>query len=138
MACGTGTAARLKSLPVERRRTMLDFELEVHSTGGLTVLTPKGEVDIATSVPLKEALNDLILAGRVDLVIDLSEVTFLDSTALGVLIGTRRKVHAFKGSLVLVCDNERLMRLFTSTSLDKVFTFYRTLSEALPAETPTQ
>ena len=114
----------------------MDFDLHVRREGQVTIVTPSGEVDIATSVPLKEALNDLVLHGQVHLIVDLSDVTFLDSTALGVLIGTRRKAHTFKGSFALVCNNERLMRLFTITSLDKVFTFYPTLDEALPAQTP--
>jgi anti-sigma B factor antagonist len=74
-----------------------------------------------------------VVGGDVDLVVDLTGVTFLDSTGLGALIGARRKTHAFKGSFALVCNDDQLLRLFQITGLDKVFEIHDSQDAALPA-----
>jgi anti-sigma B factor antagonist len=99
----------------------MQLEIEVRAEHGRHVVIPRGEIDLVTQSQLKEVINDLVVAGHVDLVVDLDQTTFLDSTGLGALIGARRKTHAFMGSFSIVCSNERLLRLFRVTSLDKVF-----------------
>lgn len=99
----------------------MQLEIEVRAERGHHVVIPRGEIDLVSQAQLKEVINNLVVAGNVHLVVDLDEVTFLDSTALGALIGARRKTHAFRGSFSLVCNNERILKLFRITSLDKVF-----------------
>ena len=99
----------------------MQLEIEVRAEDGHHVVVPRGEIDLVSQLQLKEVINDLVVAGHVHLVVDLDETTFLDSTGLGALIGARRMTHAFRGSFSLVCSNERILRLFTITSLDKVF-----------------
>jgi anti-sigma B factor antagonist len=108
---------------------LLGLTVDTHSTR--TVVTVSGEIDLATQGQLRAQLNDLVVAGHVDLVIDLSRVTFVDSTGLGALIGARRRVHAFHGSLSLVIPDESVMKVFTITGLEKVFAIHRTLDAAL-------
>jgi anti-sigma B factor antagonist len=99
----------------------MQLEIETRAERGFHVVVPRGELDLVTQSQLKQAIDDLVVAGHVDIVVDLDETTFLDSTGLGALIGARRKTHAFKGSFSIVCSNERILRLFRITSLDKVF-----------------
>lgn len=113
---------------------MQQLELEVRAHGDYHVITARGEIDIAAVAPLRDTISERVVAGDVHLILDLDEVTFLDSTGLGVLIGARRKVHAFKGSFSIVCRSEKLKRLFVITSLDKVFAIHDSLAEALPAD----
>ena len=108
-----------------------DLGLSVSTHLTRTVVTVSGEIDLATQGQLRAQLNDLVVAGQVNLVIDLSGVTFVDSTGLGALIGTRRRVHAFHGSLRLVIPDESVMKVFTITGLEKVFTIHQTLDAAL-------
>ena len=108
-----------------------DLGLEVSTHATRTVVTVTGEIDLATQGQLRAQLNDLVVGGLVDLVLDLSAVTFVDSTGLGALIGTRRRVHAFHGSLALVIPNEAVMKVFTITGLEKVFAIHATLDAAL-------
>jgi anti-sigma B factor antagonist len=89
---------------------------------GRHVVAPRGELDVATHRYLREAIHELVLAGKVDIVVDLNHTTFLDSTALGTLISARRRTHALKGSFAILCDDERLLQVFRVTSLDRVFT----------------
>lgn len=86
-----------------------------------TLVTLRGDLDLATQGLLRTCALDLLVAGRTNLVFDLSELTFMDSTGLGALIGIRRRAHGLKGSMVLVCPTSTVMDLFTITGLDKVF-----------------
>jgi anti-sigma B factor antagonist len=103
---------------------MQPLEIHTHVEHGHTVITPRGEIDLVSQSDLKKLVNDLVVEGQVDLVVDLGETTFLDSTALGALIGARRLTHTFKGSFALICAEERLLKLFRITSLDKFFAIH--------------
>jgi anti-sigma B factor antagonist len=92
---------------------------------GRTVVAPRGELDLATNQQFVQAVSDALLEGRVDLVVDLTDTSFMDSTSLGTLISARRRSHALGGSFVIVCNDPRLLRLFEVTSLDKVFAIER-------------
>jgi anti-sigma B factor antagonist len=109
----------------------VQLHLDAAERGRFTVVTATGEIDLATVPTLKKTLDDLVMESRVHLVVDLTPVTFLDSTGLGALVGARRKVYPFKGSLAIVCDNERILKLFTITGLDRVFTLHRTVEDAV-------
>ena len=108
--------------------------IDVSRRDDVTVVPPGGEIDLATQGELRTVLNDLVVAGDVDLVLDLTGVSFIDSTGIGALIGTRRRVHAFQGSLTLVCPHESILKIFTITGLEKVFEIRPTLDE-VPAAT---
>lgn len=107
----------------------LTADVSTHATK--TVVALAGEIDLSNHVALRTALNDLIVNGSVDLVLDLTDVTFMDSTGLGAMIGTRRRVHAFQGSLAIVLTNDAILRVFQVTGLDKVFDLYPSRSAAL-------
>lgn len=110
-----------------------DLVVSVSTDSTRTVVTVSGEIDLATQGQLRAQLNELIVAGKVNLVLDLSGVSFVDSTGLGALIGARRRVHAFNGSLALVIPNESVMKVFAITGLVKVFDIHDTLDAALAA-----
>ncbi len=93
---------------------------------GYTIVTPSGEIDLSTVEAFREVLNEHLMQGRVHVLVDLDETTFFDSLGFGVLVGIRRKAHTFNGSLGIVCSNDRMLRLFEITALDRVFTISRT------------
>ncbi len=99
----------------------MDLGLDVRHEHDRTVLTVVGEVDVATAPSLRERLVQLIDDGRVHLVIDLTPVDFLDSTGLGVLVGTLKRIRQADGELRLVVPQERIKKLFEITGLTKVF-----------------
>lgn len=113
----------------------MQFEIETQQHAGYTVVSPRGEIDLDTSRPLRESLGEQIVDGNVHVIVDLTQVTFIDSTALGALIGARRRAQSFHGSFAVVCDNRTLLKMFTITGLDQVFTMHTTLDEAT-AEPP--
>src|SRR5256885_15901603 len=75
-----------------------------------------------------------IKAGRRRLVLDLSDVTFIDSTAIGVIAGAVEKLdEAGGGALAIVCTHEKVMQIFEITGLDSVITVHPSREEALAA-----
>lgn len=98
---------------------------------GLGVVALSGEVDIFTAPRFKACMVELLDTGVDRLVIDLSGVTFIDSTALGVLIGGVRRVHNAGGAMALVVTNRAVERVLSITGLDRVFTIHATREAAL-------
>lgn len=72
-------------------------------------------------------------AGTSTIILDLSEVTFLDSMALGVLVGAAKRARADGGELRLVVPGTSIRRILEVTLLDRVFPLDRTLAESLAA-----
>ena len=98
---------------------------------GIGLIVLGGEVDISSAPRFKEEFEELIGAGHADIVIDLKGVTFIDSSALGVLVGAVRRLHPLGGRLVVVAEGHAVMRPVTLTGLDQVFTVVSTRDEAL-------
>ena len=96
---------------------------------GYNIVTPRGEIDLSTVEVFREVLSELLIQGRVHLLVDLDDTSFFDSMGFGALVGARRKAQAFNGSLGIVCSNPRLLRLFEVTALDRVFTITRTVQD---------
>jgi anti-sigma B factor antagonist len=105
------------------------LEITHHAEGPFEIVSPRGEIDLATQTKLRAALEELIVAGRTHIVVDLAETTFLDSTGLGALIGARRSTHALNGSFAIICANPRMRELFSITRLDLVFRVHETFEE---------
>jgi anti-sigma B factor antagonist len=101
--------------------------------GSRGLISVSGEVDIYTAPRLKERLLDLLDGGVTGVVVDLSAVTFIDSTALGVLIGGVRRLHEVDGRMALVVATRPVERVLTITGLDRVFTIHRTREAAVAA-----
>jgi len=90
-----------------------------------------GEIDLFTAPEFKQRMSAPIDAGRSHIVVDLLGTTFIDSSSLGVLIGAHRRLKLRGGSLVVVCDNEAIVKTFRITGLDGVFTLVASVDEAL-------
>lgn len=97
------------------------------------VVAVTGEVDLFTAPQLKTAISDAMEGGRVRIVVDLSETTFLDSTGIGVLIGMFKRLRSRDGRLALVNTHPHIAKTFDLTGLDQLFTICRTREEALAA-----
>ena len=99
----------------------------------IPVVAVTGEVDVYSAPALKDKITELLESGEHTLIVDLSGVGFLDSTGLGALVEARTAATEAGGSLPLVCSQERILKLFTITGLDGVFTIHPTVSEAVAA-----
>jgi anti-sigma B factor antagonist len=114
---------------------MDDFQLEAVEAGdGCAVLRVAGEVDLATAPAVREHVRDLVARGAVHLIVDLSDVVFLDSTGLGVLVGGLKRVRAHDGSLMVVITADHVLRIFQITGLTKVFAPHASVLDAIAAD----
>lgn len=95
--------------------------VEDHST----VLTLKGEVDVYTAPKLKEELYSLLRISNHKVIIDLSEVEYMDSTGLGVFIGGLKASKLHQSHLTLRNVTQRLDRLFSITGFAEVVAISR-------------
>lgn len=111
----------------------LDLDIGTSVVDGRTVVQVVGEIDVYTAPQLRERLDEEIEAGRHDLVVDLSGVSFMDSTGLGVLVGRLKQIRLNDGSMRLVCAHDRVLKVFVITGLDKVFAIFPTVGEAVAA-----
>lgn len=116
-----------------RKGSAVDFAVEHRVERGLTLVKISGEIDVFTSPRLREELLEVIENGGQHLVVDLSEVTFLDSTGLGVLVGIYHRLRARDGSMSFTGVNDRVRRVFHVTQLTKIFVLHQSLEEAIAA-----
>ncbi|REE96283.1 STAS domain-containing protein [Thermomonospora umbrina] len=112
----------------------MDFAVERRVEKDVTVVKVDGEIDVFSSPRLREMMLEVIDKGPSHLVVDLGDVTFLDSTGLGVLVGIYHRLRARNGTMSFVGANERVRRVFHITQLTKIFSLHDTLEEAVAAE----
>ena len=110
---------------------MLDIQLE--EPGNYIVCRPVGELDAFTVGQFREALSDL--ANRPQLLIDLSEVPFMDSAGLGALIGGIRRVREAGGDVAVACSRPTLARLLHTTGFDRIVPVTESVDDAVSALT---
>ena len=112
-----------------------DFEIKDRKlTSDTQVVAVTGEIDLFTAPEFKQRVSAPIDAGSSNVIVDLSATTFIDSSSLGVLIGAHRRLKLRGGALVVVCDNEAIVKTFRITGLDGVFTLVKSLDDALDGD----
>jgi anti-sigma B factor antagonist len=97
------------------------------------VVAVRGEIDLFTAPDLKSALSEAIDSGHTRIVVDLTDTTFLDSTALGVLIGAVKRLRSRDGRLTIVNVDDNIAKTFEITGLDQIFPISATRAEAVDA-----
>jgi anti-sigma B factor antagonist len=100
---------------------------------GTHVIELGGEVDLYTAPEFKERMVELIESGKKQIVVDLSQATFIDSTTLGVLVGGVKRLRPAGGSLALVCTDQNITKIFEITGLDRVFPIHESREAAIAA-----
>jgi anti-sigma B factor antagonist len=95
------------------------------------LVAPTGEIDAHTAPQLGSALLGLADDGKTGVVVDLSRVTFMDSTGIGVILNALRALAARSGRLVLVCPTERILRPFEVTGLTARLPIVKSVEDAL-------
>jgi anti-sigma B factor antagonist len=95
------------------------------------VLRPEGEIDAMTVAPFRRALEQLATSGQI--IVDLSDVEFVDSAGLGALVGGIRRIGELGGTAAIACSRSGLARVLHVTGLDKVVTVTGSLKAATAA-----
>ncbi len=107
------------------------LEIHVEDVGTYTLCRPIGELDAYTVGQFRESLVEL--ANKPRLLIDLSEVPFMDSAGLGALIGGIRRAREAEGEVSVACSRPTLTRLLHTTGFDRIVPVTETLDAAIQA-----
>jgi anti-sigma B factor antagonist len=109
----------------------MDFMIAHEDLGDWVVVTVSGEVDMATGPTLRDDLLGVLARGNHRVVLDLSNVTFMDSSGLGALLGGHRRARLLGGEVRLAAPSERVLEILRLTNLDRVFPLYLTVGAAV-------
>lgn len=91
----------------------------------IPVLRLSGELDLGSVPEVRRAIRALIDEGQVNFLINLTQLEFIDSSGLGVLVGGLARVREKEGEIKIVCANRRILRVFEMTRLTQLFEIYQ-------------
>jgi len=111
--------------------TGAELDVTVRNQDGTAVVAVAGEIDVYTSPLLQERLVEVLKDGSSSIVLDLSAVTFLDSTGLGVLTTGLKRCRSADGDLVLVTAQPNVLKVLEITGLNDVFQVHDSVEDAL-------
>jgi anti-sigma B factor antagonist len=117
----------------DRRRDMLAPEYAVRArplAPDVWLVWLTGEVDLAAAPALRDELFEIVTATESNVIVDLTDVTLIDSATLGVLLMALRSLDRRGRSLSLVARDERILKTFRITALDRLFAMYGSVEEA--------
>jgi anti-sigma B factor antagonist len=100
------------------------------------VVVASGEIDLHAAPSLREMLGSLTEQGQLNLVLDMSEATFLDSSAIAALVAHIHNVAPLGGALTVVCANENVLRILQVSGVAQALTIRATVEEALEPDPP--
>lgn len=107
----------------------MQLTIDKTTKDSFSVLAVSGEVDVHSAPQLHEAILDEIAEGNTNIALDFTNVSFLDSSGLRVLIIAHNALEAADGAFALVAPSERILKVFRATSLHKRLRIESTLDD---------
>ncbi len=111
----------------------LRIETSLRHQDGIPVLDVVGEIDIYTTPQFKEAVSEAIDQNKPAIVINMTKVTYMDSSGFGTLLSATKRLRPLDGALYLSGCNEAIQRMLQITRLNTIFGVYATEEEAVAA-----
>jgi len=109
------------------------LETKLTDFNGINVLDVTGEIDVYTAPKFKEAINSVLSMGQNHLIINLAEVTYMDSSGFGALLSATKRLRPIGGTVNLVKCSGSINRILQITRLNTVFNTYDSIDEAVEA-----
>jgi anti-anti-sigma factor len=98
------------------------FEIDVQmGSNGSRVVALSGDFDLHATLRFKDMTAALLAGGCTAMVVSLDRASYIDSTALGALIGLQKRLNEAGGSLAVICSNRQIRTIFEATGLLAVF-----------------
>ncbi|MCX4675125.1 STAS domain-containing protein [Streptomyces sp. NBC_01433] len=118
----------------------MTLKVDETEQGAWTVLRIRGELDLVTSPVVRQSVHDAVAEGRHDVVLDLSDVFFCDSSGVGVLIASRRLMKSCGGRLRLILpargaeDGSHVNRVLAALGVRRLFAVFSDAAAAVDEE----
>lgn len=100
---------------------MFEITIGTNDNGSEDMIEISGEVDIFTAPDFKNSLYDIIGEGKRDVVLECGQLSYIDSTGLGILLGALKRVRQNERNVYVRNLKDNIRKLFKITGLDKVF-----------------
>lgn len=99
----------------------ININSKLNSQSKFWDVTVEGELDVSTSEELKSYLNNLTNQEIIDIKMNLTNLDYIDSTGLGVMVGVLKKLKTNEKDIYIVNPKNNVKKIFTITGLDKIF-----------------
>jgi anti-sigma B factor antagonist len=116
---------------LQREEGVIELRLDTRQDGTWAILEVAGEVDLFTAPSLRERIVQLIEEGNRQILVDLTQVGFMDSSGLGVLVAGIKRAREAGGDMSLVCREGPTLKVLAITGLDRVFPIYASVDDAV-------
>ena len=103
------------------------MDITVTKKGRAIIVNMNGNFVIASSAPFYEQLAELMDAGETRILLDFSQVSFIVSTGLAMLLKTAQRINDDDGLLHICCINETVHEVITMTNFDMILTIFKTI-----------
>ncbi len=105
--------------------------VKTESKNGFMICRIEGEIDISCSPDIKKTFDKLVSQKTPKIVIELSKVTYVDSSGLATLVGILKNMRSYGGKMRLAGMSPKIKSLFEITKLDKLFEIMASEEEAI-------
>ena len=113
----------------------LEIEVSSRQAGKARLVDVNGEIDLYTSTVVHECIQGLIDQGHSNLIVDLDDVNYMDSTGLGILMKAAQRLQEMEGRLAILCANARILRVLGLLGLTESLPIYKSEAEAVASFT---
>jgi len=114
----------------------MQLGLDVERSGDVTVVTVRGDLDLASAPRLRTVALDEMLAGRRRLVLDLRTLEFVDSVGLGMIVAILKRARSLGGDVALVVGTDRIRRPLELSGVAAIVAVHDDLAEAIGGDQP--
>jgi len=121
---------RIKNLIDNKQIEVTNMEHSIQQTGEVTVLNLGGEIDVAAAPQLRNVFQGLIDEGKVNIVVNLKDVEFIDSSGLGIFVVAFKSAKAKGGNIKFSAAKPEVVKVIELTRLDKHFELFQTTEQA--------
>lgn len=116
---------------VQLRVESIRLETAVSQVADVPVVRATGEIDVYTAPDFKSSISQAMNSGAKNLVIDLTDVSYMDSSGFGTLLGATKRLRPKGGKINLVGCSEAIERMLKITRLDSIFGMFSSVDDAL-------
>ena len=112
------------------------MKLDLEESGGVSILVLSGQLAAEGADHFREAIETLLESGRPRILLDFTEVSFMDSAGIGELVAAYRTVDGLGGAIKIVKPSKRIQESLSLTRLLPIFEIFENRSEAVASFLP--